>query len=354
MQYCPGCSSEYRPGFVRCSDCDLDLVAELPPAPTPSQEPARWVPIFLGSFSRAEAVRGSLEAAGIPTLYPDEQLQTLGWFSPSTLGRAHLLVPEEDLQEAQRLIEGGNVPEAADPSSAAPGIGHPLTEAGPPPSASPRPLSLFTLFRRTAVELILAVSLPIALVTPFHPGSGWGQQLLILLLLEPAFLVVALWRRRSLAEAGEPVAPFWKGSESDSIPLGIFVGGLQAGVSLLYAKMLLGGTWDLLGTDSHPETRSMWHVLNIISAVGIAPVCEETFFRGGILGAYAVSGRKGWGLFISSLLFSAMHGSLIRSPLFFFDGLLLGWLYLRGKSLRAPLIAHITVNAVLSLWSFFW
>jgi hypothetical protein len=27
--FCPDCESEYRPDFTRCSDCDVDLVAEL-------------------------------------------------------------------------------------------------------------------------------------------------------------------------------------------------------------------------------------------------------------------------------------------------------------------------------------
>jgi hypothetical protein len=28
--FCPECKSEYRPGFTHCSDCDVNLVAELP------------------------------------------------------------------------------------------------------------------------------------------------------------------------------------------------------------------------------------------------------------------------------------------------------------------------------------
>jgi hypothetical protein len=28
--FCPECKSEYRLGFTHCSDCDVDLVAELP------------------------------------------------------------------------------------------------------------------------------------------------------------------------------------------------------------------------------------------------------------------------------------------------------------------------------------
>jgi hypothetical protein len=29
--FCPQCRSEYRQGFTRCKDCDVDLVWELPP-----------------------------------------------------------------------------------------------------------------------------------------------------------------------------------------------------------------------------------------------------------------------------------------------------------------------------------
>jgi hypothetical protein len=36
--FCPKCGVEYRPGFTRCTDCDLDLVHELPLAGTKSSE----------------------------------------------------------------------------------------------------------------------------------------------------------------------------------------------------------------------------------------------------------------------------------------------------------------------------
>ena len=35
--FCPMCKAEYRPGFTRCSDCEVDLVDTLPPEPS---EPA--------------------------------------------------------------------------------------------------------------------------------------------------------------------------------------------------------------------------------------------------------------------------------------------------------------------------
>ena len=33
--FCPECQVEYRPGFTRCSDCDVDLVETLPPGSSP-------------------------------------------------------------------------------------------------------------------------------------------------------------------------------------------------------------------------------------------------------------------------------------------------------------------------------
>lgn len=369
MPYCPACGSEYRPGFERCGECNRDLVAELSPAPPPPPgSPSPWVQVFLGDFSRAEVVRASLEAAGISTLYPDEQLQTLGWFSPSTLGKAHLLIQEEDLQEALEIIQGKSRVESWKPDSDASKPGFPLPEAGlgeftvpespgtpaPTPRASSHPLSLRSLNRRTLVDLILATSLPIAAVIPFQDGSGWGKHMLINILLHPALVAVALWRRRTMIEAGEPVVQLWKGSEPGVIPLGIFVGALQAGLSLLYLKFVLGGKIEFLGTEPHPETPSVWHVLWAIQAVGLAPICEERFFRGGILGTYLASGRPGWGLLTSSLVFAAMHGLLSRAPLFFLDGLILGNLFLGTKSLVSPLAAHITVNAIISIVSFIW
>jgi hypothetical protein len=36
--YCPQCRVEYRPGFGRCSDCEVDLVEELAPLNAPEPE----------------------------------------------------------------------------------------------------------------------------------------------------------------------------------------------------------------------------------------------------------------------------------------------------------------------------
>jgi hypothetical protein len=38
--FCPVCKAEYREGFRRCADCDVDLVEELPSAALATVEPA--------------------------------------------------------------------------------------------------------------------------------------------------------------------------------------------------------------------------------------------------------------------------------------------------------------------------
>ena len=43
--YCPNCRVEFRSGFFTCSDCDVALVAELPPEAVPE------TPLFTGELT---------------------------------------------------------------------------------------------------------------------------------------------------------------------------------------------------------------------------------------------------------------------------------------------------------------
>jgi hypothetical protein len=40
--FCPRCKAEYRPGFTRCADCDVELVDQLPEAPSPEPYVSVW------------------------------------------------------------------------------------------------------------------------------------------------------------------------------------------------------------------------------------------------------------------------------------------------------------------------
>jgi hypothetical protein len=46
MPYCPKCGSEYIEGVEVCPDCNLELMAELPPAIPEEYKDAEWVELY--------------------------------------------------------------------------------------------------------------------------------------------------------------------------------------------------------------------------------------------------------------------------------------------------------------------
>ena len=75
VMFCPECRVEYRPGFTRCSDCDVELVHEIPDQDTRVRKPRHdsammfspkllaafislgWIPAGLLGFFMAEDCR---------------------------------------------------------------------------------------------------------------------------------------------------------------------------------------------------------------------------------------------------------------------------------------------------------
>lgn len=100
MPFCPACRSEYREGFSRCADCDVDLVAERPPAAPP------WKQVFEGDPLKADLVRAALESEGIETIAPDQESPNLGWLAPFAAGALRIYVRDEDVADARRIIGG--------------------------------------------------------------------------------------------------------------------------------------------------------------------------------------------------------------------------------------------------------
>lgn len=71
--FCPQCRVEYRPGFTRCTDCDVGLVDELPLARTdsfatnPGDEEDPFCAFWQGDDGRLHAELGAiLDEAGVP------------------------------------------------------------------------------------------------------------------------------------------------------------------------------------------------------------------------------------------------------------------------------------------------
>lgn len=116
---CPECGSEYREGFVRCSDCDVALVDPPPPEPEPEldedfREPQPDVKLVKVYESGNEAIIAVLESvmadAGIEVMIKGDELSgavnwgRLGLGPLARLGPAEVWVREDDVQEAAALI----------------------------------------------------------------------------------------------------------------------------------------------------------------------------------------------------------------------------------------------------------
>lgn len=98
--FCPQCRSEYPAGVTRCAECDVDLVAELPPAPSHETEGADLVPVLVTSDESRLAVAKSLLAAeGLPYVAEGEEGLEL-----NATALVRLCVRPEDEQASRELL----------------------------------------------------------------------------------------------------------------------------------------------------------------------------------------------------------------------------------------------------------
>lgn len=131
--FCPRCGAEYRAGFTRCSDCDLELVDERPgehpdkhpdepsderPAQRPSgqEKPAELVVVgTCHSEFEARVAESALADAGIEAAVMSDDA---GGFYPvlSFTQGVQLLVRAEDVKEARNILSS-EAPDAEPPDA---------------------------------------------------------------------------------------------------------------------------------------------------------------------------------------------------------------------------------------------
>jgi hypothetical protein len=99
--FCPQCRSEYREGFTRCADCDVDLVPELPR--DVQRENVELVKVYeSGDGSIIPLIESLLEDAGIEFEVTNASRQ---YPTTSQLGFAEFWVRAEDEAEARAVLE---------------------------------------------------------------------------------------------------------------------------------------------------------------------------------------------------------------------------------------------------------
>lgn len=130
--------------------------------------------------------------------------------------------------------------------------------------------------------------------------------------------------------------------------------GVMAGDKLTTWWMLLieklGGTLYYSSGVPTPATLSELGVELLLFAL-LPGVCEEIFFRGGLMGAWERRGTR-QALAITSVLFALLHGSIMGLPLQLVMGFVLGYMVLLSDSLFVGMTYHIAHNAAILFLSY--
>ena len=150
----------------------------------------------------------------------------------------------------------------------------------------------------------------------------------------------------------------WLGLRWKSWPTVFLIAPVSVGVMLLLTSLIqLAGyaAWmEKLGVQQTQDAVKLLQgsndtvalALMAVTAVLVAPVCEELVFRGYLYpAAKRYAGRWVAG-FCVALVFAAAHGSLAALPPLFIFGLVLVVIYEKTGSIWAPIATHMSFNAL--------
>ena len=128
----------------------------------------------------------------------------------------------------------------------------------------------------------------------------------------------------------------------------------------VYLSQILTVLWSVLIEaiiDTPPDTNfiipttTKGLATSIVFIAIIPGICEELLFRGAVLGAWEVKGSKK-AIFISSIWFMLMHGTLTGIPAQLMCGIILGIIVVSTDSLFGGMIFHTVYNAATIILAF--
>lgn len=250
-------------------------------------------------------------------------------------------------------------------TSAAPALESPLSFAPDKFYDLPRPRTLGRVRMpiRAIFLAVIAFVLIVAVIVALRL-SGIREDLgptwfYIVTLIATEVLLILLWvwlPRRVMRRHNSLHLLKWRRPRRADLLAAIVALALMAAIWVVFFEVAdWGGWWWTVRTEP-PEGWTAfpnWWVAAavILAAVIMAPVIEETFFRGFILGGL---NRVWWVIpstVLGAALFSAVHVNLYAAIPFGLFGLILGALYLRTQHLTAPALAHAGWNlGVTVLW----
>jgi membrane protease YdiL (CAAX protease family) len=159
-----------------------------------------------------------------------------------------------------------------------------------------------------------------------------------------ALIAASLWATRP-AGGEHAVGLGWPAQPGNAFALagGVLVAGFVAAAAL--EPLLHGARSQGLKPRAFPggTEASIGIALTVLVIVVIGPFAEELFFRGVLSG---VLGRRigAWTPIVTGAIFGAVHLEPRAFPALFVLGALLGWLYLRTRSVWPGVAVHLTNN----------
>ncbi len=234
----------------------------------------------------------------------------------------------------------------------------PADEAAAPKGRTPWGYADMAMAIAVVIGSVIIIFIPIIVIIGIVTGGeieddddsvtavtiGFGFLLEVVLLLAVALFTIGKYHLRwsALGFRAPKRGGYW-------FPAPIFIAAfaillVNAGIASAMGADAEGNLSDELFDSALPV------ILLGILALGLAPVMEETFFRGFLFGGL----RGRWGLlgaaFASGLLFALAHftglSSLPLLPAIGMIGMLFAWAYHYTGSLFAPIGAHFLFNLV--------
>lgn len=187
------------------------------------------------------------------------------------------------------------------------------------------------------------------------PGAADSRRIAVYLDGISALICAAVFAKMYNREKVRPISHVVKRRNDERLlkdlaPLiGFFVSAALF-FNILIARLGLTGA-----SGTYQEVADMQYsvpvILGLINYGILQPLEEELVFRGLVYGRMRKYFPVGLSIPFSSLVFGACHGNIVQMLYGFFMGCILAWVFEKYKTLKAPLVLHGVVNAVIYLIS---
>lgn len=212
---------------------------------------------------------------------------------------------------------------------------------------------LLTLVPLMGLSLINNAAAPASLAKVADAPNAIGT-LFSVAILEGVFLIAPLYYAH---RAGGSM--WWQSLGFRRINVGLAIGLIVlAMAATIIADFAYDGVVTLLHlnvqTNADHLEQQLLHLpltlyATLLGAIFIAPICEETFFRGFLLTGLRAGMTAPWAVVVSSLIFAAAHADLGSLPLLLVLGLLMGTLRVVTRSIWPGFALHTFNNALTAL-----